>query len=404
MTNKRLLNLGVIVKYPPPNFKHTRNSGITSYTKNLITSMDEYCKIEVFADKIKGLDSIYLDENIKVNRCWDMGLKYPYQIIKNIIKENKKFDVVHIQHEFFSYGGIFSASIFPILLIFLRLLGIHTIVTMHHVASLSILDKEFIKKNGIKGKKTILKIGFFIIVYLIIRIPNRIIVHESIFKNILIKDYKCNSDKIFVIPHGIEEKKCLIEKIDAARRLRLELNEKKVVLYFGFLTGYKGIETLIDAFKFLNDEYVLVIAGGEPYRLKDDLSHKKFISELKERAFTISKNIIFTGFVEEDNIPLYFSIADVTIFPYITRISSSGPMALSIAYERPFLASEVFRPSILLDDMIFDNDSRDIAKKIEKFFDNKELRIQIKNYIKKSKLEQNWKNIAKMTLYIYLQK
>lgn len=51
------------------------------------------------------------------------------------------------------------------------------------------------------------------------------------------------------------------------------------------------------------------------------------------------KNIIVTGFVPEEKVALYFSACDAVILPYTSFFSSSGPLALAIAYDKPILLS-----------------------------------------------------------------
>src|SRR5204863_8061837 len=48
---------------------------------------------------------------------------------------------------------------------------------------------------------------------------------------------------------------------DAARKKLKLPQDKKILLYFGFIRDYKGLDLLIESLKYLDESYVLVIAG-----------------------------------------------------------------------------------------------------------------------------------------------
>ena len=92
------------------------------------------------------------------------------------------------------------------------------------------------------------------------------IVHEEPFKRIL--------PAATVIPHGIEDVAPM--ERDAARR-QSALDDRFVVLCFGFLAPYKGIELVLDAARRLRPDIQVVVAGGEHPRMADG-------RELRRRA------------------------------------------------------------------------------------------------------------------------
>ncbi len=394
------MKIGIISIYPPPNSKHSKMGGVASYTHNLANSIPKDSEIMVFSNKLQGTESSYIEDGITIKRCWDRGIIYPFQIFYNIL--SSRVDIVHVQHEFFLYGNGISAAFFPILQLLLKLLNKPTIVTIHGVIPLSKLNDNFLEQNKLKGKKIVLKTELYWLVKFVIKLSNCIIVHEDKLKDILENEYKCNSSKICVIPHGIEDRKDLIEN-DKAKQM-LGYQDKKIVLFFGYLTGYKGIELLIDAFNFIDDkEIILIIAGGEHPRLKDDESYKKYIEELKKKANDTGKNIIFTGFVPEEKIAIYFSAADLVVCPYTVLMASSGPLSLSLAYLRPFMVSEQLIDLIKFDDIVFKNDSKDLAEKIGMIFDtNSVLKERSINLCKQLREKRLWNLVGNNTYEQYI--
>lgn len=381
--------IGEVSPYPP---RKTLHSGVEFYTKDLAISLKKlHVHIICFAD---GRKDEYLEKGIKVIRCWKRGVCYPFSIFSQLSKYASKIDLIHVQHEYFMYGNEISAVLFPFMLLLLKFLRKPIVVTLHGIVPLTDLNKTFMKENRIKGASFILKAGLLFVTKLICWFSSRIIVHEEVFKKRLVRGYKINKEKIEIIPLGIENRSP-IRREKAKMQLRLE--GKKILLYFGYIAGYKGVEDLIDAFKLLkSNKYVLLIAGGEPTRLKFDKRYQ-YLKKLKEKCAKISKNIIFMGFVPEEKIPLLFSAADLAVFPYKVALSSSGPMSLAVAYELPFIASKCFEE--IIDNELLFKDSFELAEKIDQFFD--ETRDKNLKYIKKLKKERLWSRIASKTYKLY---
>lgn len=394
------MKVAIVSIYPPPMSKHAKSGGVASYTHNLVNSMPKnIIETVVFSNKLPDIESNYVENRIIIKRCWNKGIKYPLQIFFNIF--SSKVDIIHLQHEFFLYGNGISAGLFPLLQLLLKLLNKPIIVTIHGVIPLSKLNEEFIEENKLNGNPFILKAGLYSLVKLIIKFSTCTIVHENKLKEILQDEYKCNSSKIQVIPHGIEEREDSIESNKAKQMLGFQ--DKKIVLFFGYLTGYKGIELLIEAFDHLDDkDAVLIIAGGEHPRLKEEESYKKYIGSLKKKAKDTGRNVIFTGFVPEEKIAIYFSATDVVVCPYTVFMSSSGPLSLSMTYAKPFLVSESYKGVIKLEELIFRNDPKDLAEKIGMIINAKSsLKEHALNYCMQMRKERLWSTITDKTYEVY---
>ncbi len=394
----RRMKIGMISLYPPKGLLHADLGGVASYTKNLVSSLSLFDKSDliIFANKIDGEKDEYTEDKAKIIRCWDKKILFPLHLFWNIFKERRNVDVVHIQHEYFLYGGALSAVTFPLLLFLVKILRKPTIVTIHGVIPLSKFSNEFMEQNNMKGNALILKYGLWGITKLICWFSDKIVVHGSYFKNILATEYGIDRKKIAVIPHGIEERRDLIPKKKAKQILGVE--DKNTLLFFGYITGYKGIETLINAFGYLDDKkYVLFIAGGEHPRLKKDIKYRDYIKKLEEMAKKVSKNIIFTGFIPGEKIYLYFSAADLAILPYTVAMSSSGALSLIMAYEKLFLVSNAFKNVIESDEFIFGESPQELAEKIENLFSYEDLHERCLRNLKKIREKNSWKNVAQKT-------
>jgi len=390
--------IGLISIYPPRGQKHSETSGVAPYTKNLVDklALDKSNRIIVFAEK-NGKEE-YCENGVRIIRCWSKSPKYVWQILSCV--RQYKLEIIHIQHELFLFGGALEAILFPLLMLLLRTRRIRVVVTIHGVVSLKKLDKDFIKANNYNYPPFAIKIVLSCIYRPILLLCTKTIVHEKLFKKILIEEYGTKNSKVRVVPLGIEET-TKIDKNLAKRKLGIP--QENIILYFGYLCGYKGIEILIDAFKYLlNDDCVLIMAGGEHPKLKNDPSYKKYLSGLYKKAEGISEKIVFTGFVPEEKIPLYFSAADITVFPHIVSMAASGPLALAVGYDTPFLISDTIGQYLDSKEPVFQRNPIDLSNKIKDCLDGSTRDVLV-SIIDKLKVERSWDNVKEMTSNLYQQ-
>lgn len=146
---------------------------------------------------------------------------------------------------------------------------------------------------------------------------------KNILKNAGLKNIK-------VIPTGVDFNSMRIEKKEQARK-KLGLKSKdKIILYFGRVSKEKNIELIIKAAKLLYSAgFKLIIAGSGPYT-KDLIHLSKSIG---------NKNVIFAGFIKEEDIPLYYAAADILCNP--STFETQGIVNLYAAfYKVPVLLPE----------------------------------------------------------------
>ena len=384
--------------YPEKNKKHSRAGGVASYTKNLLARApyQENDKVFILCNKIDGKYEKYTEDNITVIRCFDKNPKYFFQILKEVKKI--KPDVIHIQQELALFGGVLTAYLLQWLLFLLK--KYRLIITLHGVVSLRKIDKSFIKENNSNLPVWLTKIAFYIIYKPLCLWSKKIIVHEEYFKNILADEYHIKKDKIEVICHGVEDLKT-IDKIVAYNKLGLD-EKKDTCLFMGYLTGYKGIDLLIDGFSEyckLNKNAFLIIGAGKHPKLKDDKNYLKEYKRLEDKAKSLipENQFRWIGFIDECDIINYYSACDIALAPYTIAMSSSGPLSLAIGYEKPFLASDVF-DKILPIGTIFKKTSEDLSQKLKEFFENQD---KFKNEVEEMKMERLWDKVGIKSYKIY---
>lgn len=387
--------------YPEKGKKHANAGGVASYTKNLMTSIVSASSKDniffVLCQKIDGRYESYEEDGIRVIRCFDRTPKFFWQILKEIRKISP--DVVHVQQELALFGNVLTAYMLQWLLFCLR--GYKTIVTLHGVVSLEKINKKFVKDNNSSLPVWMVKTGFRIIYSPLCFWVKKIIVHEELFRKILSEEYGVNREKIAVIHHGVEDLNVISRDI-ACEKLVLD-PRRDLVLFMGYLTGYKGLDLLIDGFasyKEKNTKAFLVIGSGKHPKLADDPDYnKEYVRIQKEAEEKIGAGWYrWDGFIDEKDIVSYYSATDVSIYPYTVSMSSSGPMAFAIGYEKPFLASDVFRDIIKDEGLLFLRTAGSFSDKLDDFFREKENFRQSAKSMKQNRL---WSMVAQMTIKLY---
>lgn len=164
----------------------------------------------------------------------------------------------------------------------------------------------------------------------------RIIAATEKGKEELVSYYSASPDKISVIPCGVNLE--LFRHIDKeSARHSLGLNGHKILLFVGRIDPLKGIDRLLTALPRLDTRQnlkLLVIGGDE-----DSLPEVERLQRLS-RSLHIQDSVGFAGIVEQKELPLYYSAADVCIIP--SYYESFGLVALeSLACGTPIVATKV---------------------------------------------------------------
>ena len=392
-----------IVSTVPP-----EGGGVSTYTKNLTDSLVSCnMKITILSQKdhkqSKVKDENSFSDQVDVVPCWSGGLFFPFQIFKAICRN--KPQVVHIQHEYFIFGGTFSAGLFPFLMLFTKLLDTKVIVTLHGIVNpAEIRDPELgsIGNETLKGMPRFLsQIGLLLITRLITDNSDRIVVMNNTHRNVLVQEYHCSPQKIALIPHGVPQ--CDVVDQTVAKK-KLGFDGFKVVLYFGYLTKYKGIDVLIKAFRDIKDPNTLLIIGGAPHpRLKSDPEYQRFLDSITN-SMSEDKRIRVVGFIPEGALTDYISASDIVVFPYLASFSTGGPMNITLGHHRPIIASKVSSFSDVLPKCaIFKTgSSSDLTRVLKRALDDVGFNCELSRSTSHIADTRSWMQIAKSTAALYL--
>lgn len=261
-------------------------------------------------------------DGFSVNRCWKFNrLGNPLRLMRAIRRE--KPDVVWFNLGFASFGGTPPSAFMGIATPALaRMSGFYTHVTLHQLMETVDLDDA-----GIRFP-LLYKWGGVLATHLVL-FANSVSVMLPAYRSVLVEKYGRGS--VYVRRHGIFSARP--EYPDLA----LRGNPEHRILAFGKWGTYKRLEPMVEAFKEVARQIPnarLVIAGTD---------HPKtpgYLQSIREKLASRS-DVIFTGYVAEEDIPQLFQSSSVAVLPYTSSAGSSGIAHLACTYGVPIVASDI---------------------------------------------------------------
>ena len=162
-----------------------------------------------------------------------------------------------------------------------------------------------------------------------------------------------------------------ISKEEARKQLKIK-NEELVILFFGFIRKYKGLNILLDAMKEIQNskfKNIKLLIAGEFYE------DRKVYDEQIE-ALGIKDNLILhTDFIPDNEVKNYLCAADVVVQPY-RNATQSGVTPLAYHFEVPMIVTNVGGlPAMVPDNkvgLVAEPTATSIAEKIVEYFDKGE--------------------------------
>ena len=242
----------------------------------------------------------------------------------------------------------------------------------------------------------------------IYQIPDKIIVHSENDKREIVCKFQVDLDKVSVIPHGSYDlfyRDKNITKDVAKQKLGIP-DGKKVILFFGLIRRYKGLEYLVYAFQRIKEELdstVLFIVGSIYDENSEDF---KFYSDLIDLISHDDDVIRVNEYVPFEKINSYFLASDLVVLPYI-KTYTSGVLLAAYAAGRPVIVTDTGALSEVVDVgksgfIVPPKDINALACAIIKTLSDPDQMEKMGNYAKHlSKTVYSWDNIALKTINVY---
>lgn len=294
--------------------------------------------------------------------------KNPFYFWNLAKKSSKNCDIIHIQHAYGVFGKIGFTGI-GVPFFYLGLDKSKKIITSLH-------DVGDFSSEGFSG--FFRKIYRRTIDYFIYKYSDVLHVHTKIGVEYLIK-HGADKRKVVYSPLGIFVEPKFVDKKLAKRKLGLE--NKTVLLLYGFIHANKGHDLAIESLKRLDKNIVLLVAG--------DCKDLDYLKKLEERVkeLKLENRVIFYGRFEEKELPTIMAASDIALFPY-RKITQSSALNMVAAYGLPAICSDLdFFKTIEKENgsvITFKaDDVWDFAEKITRFAKGKEEYNKSKANIKK---------------------
>jgi D-inositol-3-phosphate glycosyltransferase len=275
-----------------------------------------------------------------------------------------------------------------------RLLGKRVVLTVHNV------NKAKRDRTDSMTNRLSLRIHY--------RLADHLFVHTAKMKEELVQDFGVRASAVTVIPFGVNNSvPCtLLTQAEARQRLGLP-SAARVLLFYGRIKPYKGLDYLVEAFNQLlvrRDDYRLLVAG-EPH---DCDEYWAKLQDAMQPQIEQGRILLKVDYVPDNETEMYFKAADVSVLPY-RDIYQSGVMFLAYNFGVPVVATDV---GSLKDDVVEGqtgfvcgpDDASELARTLETYFEStlyKE-RAHARSAIRRITYERHsWDVVSAITGQVY---
>jgi len=344
------MKLAYIGTYPP------RECGIGTFTKNLLNSMSKIDASE--EDSIKKFVVAINDNGETYNYPKEVKLTIRQDRQRDYLKaaefiNRSGADICILEHEFGIFGGESGVYILPLL----HRLEIPLIATLHTILQTPSYNEKAILQKTCK-------------------IANKIVVMSYKAIKFLVDIYKVPAEKIVYIEHGIPD----LQFNQEQSKKEFNLENKKVLLTFGFINRNKGIETAIKALPKVIEKHpeVLYIILGKTHPNVLRYSGEEYRNYLQRlvKSLNLDNNVFFLNeFINQKELFKYLSASDIYITPYLNEAQiTSGTLSYAIGVGSAVVSTPYWHAEELLDKgrgRLFQfNDADELSTIIMELLDN----------------------------------
>jgi len=358
--------------------------GITHYTYNLMQALSVCPELDcvLLTDRAYELDN--LPRHFKVIKLPFNNRPY-FSTVKEIFSVVREFGpgIIHVQ-------TMISARKDWLLFLLAGLSGARVVFTAHNV----------MPHEDAENRAFFMKTAFRIIY----ANSRKIIAHSNFTKGEIMRIFGQAAEKIHVIPHGNYAffRTHEISQQVARQKLNIAL-DKKVILNFGAMRHYKGIEVLLEAMSLLcrrHSEVVLLLAG-KPMHVPPG-----YFSQLITQYGLDANVILKAEYIPASDIPYIFFAGDLAVLPY-KHIDTSGSIQLAYGFSKPVVATRTGSMPEVVDHnvnglLVPPDDPQALAEAMEKIlFDPEAVKRMGAASMALAIGKFSWQSIAQKTCALY---
>lgn len=268
-------------------------------------------------------------------------------------------DLIHVQHEYGIFQG-FDAPFFTAL----RQHGKPIVTTMHAVGNWE-LD------------------------VLISGVSNKVIVHNKFCAG------RFPFPNTVTIPHGVTPSEPTeMERAKTAMGIDPKV---PIVGYLGFISNYKGLETLVSAMTKVPNAGLMMCGGWHVD------AQNEYIERLQRwSGKLLGKRVMWKGFIPDEKLADAYGAMDVLVYP--SRFSTeSGALLHAIAYGKAIIASnvEAFKEKEAEGALATFTSEEDLSEKIKFYLQEPNFRKQLEGGARWYAQENSWAEVAKRHKELY---
>lgn len=348
------------------------HTGIGNYIYNVVNELNNLnTDNEIYLINYK-YDPNFCNEQIILSNPFPYFKAYLWHIYLVIVLRHQKLDIIHNPAQVPTLFKIWQKSV----------------ITVHDITPFLYPEKHPFSRSFVNRL-------FFPIT---LKFANKIIAVSENTKKDLISYFGTPENKIKVIPNGVDKSFQLLDYEDIDKVKNKYSLRFPFILYVGTLEPRKNIPSLIMAFNKLKEKKIthrLVIAGKKGWKYKDIF---KIISKLN-----LQNDIIFTGYVSDEDLPGLYNAADLFVYPSIYEGFGLPPLE-AMACGTPVITSNtsslpevVGNAGIMIDPL----DIESFAESMYKVISNEDLKIKMrKKGLERAKLF-SWEKCAKEVMDTY---
>lgn len=362
------MKLAIVTAYPPS--KVTLNEYAFHLVKNF-RKKEEITEIVLLTDKTEGEKNLSFIEDgckITIKECWKFNSYRTVLRVSAAIK-NIQPDVVMFNLQFMKFGDKKIVATLGLLLpLICKLRKIPAVVLLHNI-----LEEVDLASAGFTASKLLQKVYSFIGSMITRLILQADVVVVTMQKYVTILEQKYNVSNVQCIPHGT------FEVSNQAPEYSIPEGPLQIMT-FGKFGTYKKVEPLIEAVELLRQKTDLdlevVIAGT------DNPNVPGYLASVEEKYKNV-KQLRFTGYVEEEEVPSLFKNSAVVVFPYTATTGSSGVLHQAGSYGKAVVLPDLGDLALLIKDEGYQGefftpeDTQSLAKAIEAIITNDAYRIKL---------------------------
>ena len=326
------MKLAIVTAYPPSKVT------LTEYGYHLVKHFrlqEDVTELVLLTDKTQKEKDLHFEQEgckITVKECWSFNSYSNLLHIYRAIASTKP-DAVLFNLQFLKFGDKkIPAALGLLLPVLCKLKGIPTISLLHNI-----LEQVDLENAGITKNKILQKAYNFIGSTLTRFILASDIVAVTISKYVTILEKKYKARNIALVPHGAFE-------TPPEPNYALPYGPKQIMA-FGKFGTYKKVEILIEAVEIIrqrtNEDLEIVIAGT------DSPNTPGYLEEVRKKYKHV-KQLRFTGYVAEEDVPVIFGNSAVVVFPYTSTTGSSGVLHQAGSYGKAVALPDLGDLSILV--------------------------------------------------------